>query len=464
MSTLNAPLAATRNGAVEFAPEALELQDRTSRSRSGLFALGGLTLTVLVVCVCAAQTHLLLPEPVRLWVPAQLAGAFGSVGPGLGSGALIAVLALMFVAYVVAVRHATLLSARAVIGTIIALHALVLLAPPLVSSDVFSYQAYARMFAQYGANPYLHGPHAFALDPIYQFIESKWVNMPSAYGPVFTALSALLAPLSIAAGVLAYKGIAAVSSLVVIALTWQTARLRGLDPIRAVALVGLNPLLVVYGVGGGHNDLLMLALVMAGVYFLLRHRDRAGGASIALASAIKLTGGLLGPFALASVSDPLTRRRRRELITGGILAAVATAALAFSMFGTGSLHLLSTLRHAQAMGDWHSIPGFISTRLGLGTIGHLTGILLGGVFVVVFAWLLRRVWRGELDWIDGAAWATAAMLVTASSLLPWYVAWLMPLAALASDRRIVRASLALTGVVLGVTLLGYIPHIYGIGL
>src|SRR5579872_3472318 len=101
MSTLNAPLAATRNGAVEFAPEALELQDRASRSRSGLLALGGLTLTVLILCLCAAQTHLLLPEPVRLGVPTQLAGVFGAVGPGLGSAALIAVLAMMFGAYVV---------------------------------------------------------------------------------------------------------------------------------------------------------------------------------------------------------------------------------------------------------------------------------------------------------------------------------------------------------------------------
>ena len=32
----------------------------------------------------------------------------------------------------------------------------------------------------------------------------------------------------------------------------------GIDPVKAVALVGLNPLIVVYGVGGGHNDLLML--------------------------------------------------------------------------------------------------------------------------------------------------------------------------------------------------------------
>jgi alpha-1,6-mannosyltransferase len=463
MSSLQAPLAATESGTLELKAEVLQLPDRTSRSRAGLLGLGGLLLSVLAVCLCAAQTNLLLPESLRP-VPGWLAGTFGNVGPGLGPAALVSVVALMFGAYVLAVRHAGRLSARAVIATIVALHIFVLLAPPLVSTDVFSYQFYARIFSDYHANPYLHGPHAFALDPLYPFIGAKWVKMPSTYGPVFTGLSAVMAPLSISASVLAYKGIAAISSLAAIALTWATARLRGLDPVKAVALVGLNPLLVVYGVGGGHNDLLMLAVLMGGVYLLLRHRDRLGGASIVLASAIKLTGGLLAPFALADARGPLKRRRARELVIGGALAAVATAALAFAMFGTGSLHLLGTLRRVQNLGDWHSIPGFISTRLGLGSLGHATGIALGGVFVIVFGWLLRRVWRGELDWIDGAAWATAAMLATASSLLPWYVAWLMPLAALASDRRIVRTSMAMTGLVIGITLLGYIPHGYGITL
>ena len=49
-----------------------------------------------------------------------------------------------------------------------------------------------------------------------------------------------------------------------------------------------------------------------------------------------------------------------------------------------------------------------------------------------------------MDWIDGAGWATLAMLLTASSLLPWYVAWLLPLVGLCTDRRLWR-SLILTG-------------------
>jgi hypothetical protein len=132
--------------------------------------------------------------------------------------------------------------------------------------------------------------------------------------------------------------------------------------------------------------------------------------------------------------------------------------LGFSVFGSGLFNLLSTVRQSQAKGDWHSIPGFISTRLGLPPVGHLAGLLLAVAFVAIACWLLRRVWRGEMDWIDGAAWTTVAVLVTASSLLPWYVAWLMPFAALASDRRLWRVALVMTVVVEAIQMLGYIPH------
>jgi hypothetical protein len=91
-------------------------------------------------------------------------------------------------------------------------------------------------------------------------------------------------------------------------------------------------------------------------------------------------------------------------------------------------------------------------------VGQITGIVLAVAFVIVLCWLLRRVWRGRLDWIAGAGWATVALLVTASSLEPWYVAWLMPLAALACDRRLWRAAIWLTAVVMAIQMLGYIPH------
>jgi hypothetical protein len=448
------PLGATQGAAVELRSTALRARAGAS-DRLGPVALAGLLAGGLIVSVAAAHTDTLLPESVRP-VPSWLAGPFGSTGFGLSSAALIAVLALMFVCYLVAVRATDRVPARVVLMCIAALHALILLAPPLLSTDVFSYQFYARMGAVYGANPYLAGPHALALDPLFPYIGAKWAYTPTVYGPLFTALSYALAPLSIAASALTYKAIAALASLATVALVWNTARLRGVDPVKAAALVGLNPLIVVYGVGGGHNDLLMVSALMAGLYLLLQRRARAGSGLLVGAAAVKLTAGVFLPFALAGERRSLSRRR--DLLIGAAIVAALLAAVSFAWFGTGSLHLLGTVQKVQSEGDWHSIPGFIGTRLGLGAVGHVTGVVLAVMFVGASCWLLRRVWRGELDWIDGAAWAAAALLITASSLLPWYVAWLMPLAALGSDRRLWRTAVVITGVVQGIQLLGYIPH------
>jgi uncharacterized membrane protein len=342
--------------------------------------------------------------------------------------------------------------------TVAALHAVLLLAPPLLSTDVFSYQAYAKILATYGGNPYLQGPHAIQFDSVYPFIGAKWVNTPSTYGPLFTALSYPFAHLSVATSALVYKAIATLASLGTVALIWRGAQLRGLSPNRAVALFAFNPLLLVYGVGGGHNDLLMLLLLMASLYAFLARRDASAGVAAVLAGAVKLTGGVLLPFVLAAEHGlGGTRRRWRTALAASASAAVAVG-FGFATFGGGQLNLFATLRETQSEGDWHSIPGFISTRLGLGTIGQITGILLGVLFLVLLVWLVRRVARGELDAVDGAGWATVGLLLTAGSLLPWYVAWLLPLAGLATDRRLWRAAFIVTGVVLAIQLVGYVPH------
>jgi alpha-1,6-mannosyltransferase len=455
--SVRSPLGATQSGAFELRAGVLDAHAEVSRSRAGLVALGGMLATGTLVAVAAAHTNSLLPETERPMLRA-LAGPFGGAHINLHVGGVVAVLGLMFVSYATVVSKADRLSPRLVLTCIAALIALMALAPPLVSTDVFSYQAYQRMWALYGLDPYLHGPHAIQFDTIYPFIGARWVATPSAYGPVFTLLGMLLAPLSIAASAFAYKMLAAVASLTAVALVWHAAPLRGVNQVRAAALVGLNPLLVVYGVGGGHNDVLMVAAMAAGVYLILRHRALAGAGMLVLSAGIKLTAGLPLLFALAGADGRLSRSRRRDTLLGAGIGAAVLAAVGFAVFGPGLLHLFTTVRDNQMHGDWASIPGFLSTRLGLSAVGHATSLALAGAFALLTTWLLLRVWRGRLDWIDGAGWATAAMLASASALEPWYVAWLLPFAALAIDRRLVRVTLAMTGLVQFIQLLGYIPH------
>jgi alpha-1,6-mannosyltransferase len=434
----------------------------TTRRRENLGAMaavGGVVLFGAVIAVTAAHTRSLLPETIR-FIPPSLAGAFGSLFVNLHVGGAIAVLVLMFASYAAAVALSGQLSARVVLTAIVVVHLLVLLGPPLASTDVFSYQAYARMGASYGVNPYTHAPYAINLDPVFPYIGAKWSTItPSAYGPVFTVATYLLAPLSIATSVFAYKGIAALASLALVAVVWRCARLRGVDPVKAAALVGLNPLLVIYGVGGGHNDLLMLLAMVGGVYAVLASREWVGGGLSLLAIGIKLTAGLVLPFALADggAAGRLKGGRVRLALGAGVGLA-ALVALSIGVFGAGSVHMLGAVVRSQREGGWLGIPGFISSKLGMPAVSHIAGFVLAGAFAVTLCWLLRRVWRGQMDWIAGAGWAMLAMLVASSSLLPWYVAWLLPLAALGRDRRLITTAIVFTGVVQGITLLGYIPH------
>ncbi|MGZ4168934.1 MAG: glycosyltransferase 87 family protein [Solirubrobacteraceae bacterium] len=448
------PGAAATDGAA--APAQTEVARR--QSRLALTAVGGLLACGGLIAVAAAHTQSLLPESIRP-VQASLAGAFGATGLNLHVGGTIAALVVMFMAYAMVVGLAGQLSARVVLTAIAALYAVVLLAPPLASTDIFSYQAYARMGAVYHTNPYTHGPYAINPDAVFPYVGAKWSYIPSAYGPVFTVFSYLLAPLTIATSVYAYKSIAAVAGLALVAVVWSCARRRGTDPVKAAALVGLNPLLVIYGVGGGHNDLLMLLAMVGGIYAILASREGIGGGLTMLAVGVKLTAGLVLPFALAAGGrSGQARRGRRRLALGAGASVAALAGVSVGVFGSGSFDMLGTVIKSQSEGGWLSIPGVISTRLGLPTVGHIAGFVLAGAFAVTVCWLLRRVWRGEMDWIDGAAWAMLAMLVASSSLLPWYVAWLLPLAALGRDRRLATTAIAFTGVIQGIMLLGYIPH------
>jgi len=197
---------------------------------------------------------------------------------------------------------------------------------------------------------------------------------------------------------------------------------------------------------------------VAGIYLLLSRHERSGSAMVLAAAAIKITAVLPLAFAIAGRGGRRERNRRRDVLIGAGAATVAFAVLGFAVFGTGPLHMLATLQQVQSEGDWHSIPGFISTRLGLGTAGHVVGIVLGVAFLVAFGALLRRVWQGRMDWIAAAGWTAVALLISASSLLPWYVAWLLPLAALGGDRRLWRTTVLLTGAILAIQLIGYLPH------
>ena len=69
--------------------------------------------------------------------------------------------------------------------------------------------------------------------------------------------------------------------------------------------------------------------------------------------------------------------------------------------------------------------------------------------VATVIYLLRR--RG--NWLSGAGWSTLALVASLAWLVPWYVIWVLPLAALGTSVRLRRAAVVFSIYVL----LAFIP-------
>ena len=289
------------------------------------------------------------------------------------------------------------------------------------------------MGVEHGVNPYLHGPSAIASDPVYHYVGPDWRHTATAYGPIYTLLSYPLAPLGLRAATWGMKLEALLASAATLALTWRCARTRGLNPVTATLAVGANPLYVLYGLGGAHNDLIMLALMMAAVSLTFADRDAPAAAAVVVGALVKATVATLLPFMI------LAKRRASQL-----LAAAATlllgAAAAYAAFGTHGLDIVAALNRDAAFVSTDSFPTEIAHLFGKPGVFPVDHDLLKGALVVVAVHMLWRTWRGY-DWVSAAGWTLLAISVTSTWLLAWYILWPLPLAVIARDRRLLAATL-----------------------
>ena len=133
-----------------------------------------------------------------------------------------------------------MISKRWAIVLIATLQVIVFAGPVLISTDVFSYIAYARMGVEHGVNPYLHGPASIVGDPVYHYVGRDWKHVATAYGPLYTLLSYPLAPLGVKGALWGMKLEALLAGAGTLALLWRCARLRGFDPVWVLSGVGAH--------------------------------------------------------------------------------------------------------------------------------------------------------------------------------------------------------------------------------
>jgi hypothetical protein len=356
-----------------------------------------------------------------------------------------------FAAYLGVLLAAPALGRRVVWGLIAVAVAAFALAPVLLSHDVYSYVDYARLGVLHGLDPYVQPPLAAPHDPA--FAEVDWTAATSSYGPLFTLATYPLAWLPVAAAVAVLKAVAALSVLGLAAVVSRIAAWRGAEPLRAAAFVALNPLVLVHVVGGAHNDGLVMLAALLAVAAILSARELAGGAALLAAVAVKVSAAFIAPFALLAVVRPNPQlsgqarlRSAGRFLAGALLAAAVLALAAQLAFGPDWLSAFGLAGENQGRTSYMSVPI---------TIARLTGLDPDAVRLVALVLVLFLVlelalwtWRG-LDWVRAAGWTAAGLLLASAWLLPWYLIWVLPLAAISRDRTLQLLALVLTAYQLG---------------
>jgi hypothetical protein len=432
---------------IEAARSSPRQRERPSRGdalrRTGLLrALGLLGLlgvvasTFLTAAGAAGEPSQYVPSRSGGWI-GWLAGPLQGLGLSIGSGGFQTLSLIMCASYLLVLLAARALSLRAIAAAVVAAHAILLLGPPLISQDVFGYIGFARLGALHGLDPYTHVAAQASSDEVFAFL--GWPYQHSPYGPLFTLLSYAFVPLGLSGGLWAFKALAVLSSLGVVALVTRAAGRLGQSPRWAAAFVGLNPVLLVLAVGGAHNDTLIL-LALSGALALTASsepRFRTAAATLVAGVGVKVTAGLALPFML--LGAPRSRDRRGTL-EGAALGLLALGAIGLIGFGSHALGFLSAVGEQQQLVAVHSIPAETARLLGLGGTPEWWRNVFAGLFVVA---LVLALWRTALgaDWRLAAGWTTLALLLSTAWLLPWYAIWALPLAAVCGDRRLRAATL-----------------------
>jgi hypothetical protein len=339
-------------------------------------------------------------------------------------------------------------------------------APLLLSRDVYTYAAYGRIEALYHDNPYVARLSSFPHDPFVAVTPGQWLHTYSHYGPLFTLASAAIARTwagSASATILAFKllaGLAIAAATGIVALT--AARTRPERASLAAALVGLNPVLVIHTVGGGHVDALIAAPLAAAIAIAVTGPSPASARAITitllLTVACLVKAAIVPALALWLWWIVHTDRAHRGRILTGHLAVIAGSTLAAATPFVAGWHTLATFATLGGVEAWAS-PSHLVGRGAQKIAGSLAGPSAGAdaaaalraafllLFVVLVYRLARRVRRTDpAAPVD--AWGVALLLLPLSMpyLLPWYAAWFAPFLGLLEDQTLLLAGALVTAV------------------
>jgi hypothetical protein len=368
--------------------------------------------SVALVAVSAAATAALLLVPVATAADVTLPLV------------LVATAALAWCAFREADRPTLPAGFVFVVAAVLAI--LAVLCPPHGSRDVWAYVMYGRIHAVHHANPYVALPQEFSADPFFDRMAPYWWKTTSVYGPWFTLLSSAIAGLGRHSAFLSRAGFQLAAAAAHLFVGAVLVRRRA--PVWVLLAVLLNPLVLVTVVNGGHNDALVGAALLGAALAADRRHPMVAGLALSMAIGVKAVAVI--PAAALLLWWWWKGERRAAAVTA-VSVAVPTLA-GFALFGGMApvRSLLAASSHVSRPNFWRLVQaaGRVTDHpVSRSWIGMASLVLVAAVTAVLVRPRLRD------DHAAGVLAAGAAgYLFAAAYVLPWYVMWALPVAALAA--------------------------------
>lgn len=329
-------------------------------------------------------------------------------------------------------RHADApwLTPRRVWGIAVAWALPLVIGPPLLSNDVFSYAAQGLLVVHH-LSPYSSGPGALRHGAALAAVDPRWRWVASPYGPLATAIewgSAALAHGSVVLGVVVLRLVAVAG----VGVTGLAASRLAPPPLRSSALLltVCNPVMLLQVLSAAHLDGVLCALAALALLAARRQRPALGVALGCAAAGVKVPG-LVVVAAIAAWAVLSAPAHRRLPIAARCAAAGVATWLVLGWLvpdGWGWVRGLVTpgLAHTPvaptAVIAFVLAPALSWTHLvsypELTSLCRAAGLLLAAGIVVR---LLLTARSRPLELTAGRA--TLVVSVLGPVIYPWYLLW-----------------------------------------
>ena len=364
-------------------------------------------------------------------------------------GTMLSLFGLYYLGYRVVLTRASRTIVVIVVLLALVFALLLLTMYPVTATDIFNYIFFGRVWAFQGQNPYVVTPSRWPEDPIYPY--TAYEDEPTVYGALFTHLSALLAWLagpSLYASLLVFKG--AMLAFDAMALVLVYVILRRTRPALAAAglyLLAWNPLVLFNTAGDGHNDIVMLVLILLALAFASRSRWALACAAIVLSASVKYVSLLLVPVFVVAALRSLGWRRW-PVVARGLALGLSLTVLLHAPFYAGLNTILGALPQ---QGGRFTVSFALLVRNALEGSSLPVDAALTARWIAygLFALLYLRELRRLQPSFDGLVYACyqalfVFLLIGNTWFQPWYVIWLVGLAALQVGAPVAARTVAFT--------------------